>query len=287
MHLFQFKTRSGSRHTTTKLLLRMAPYRIKRLTPAEVLAAAEVRAAAEADDGRVRLGSTSVAASATVVTATSVGASAAAGARAAWSLADNARASSSAESHDRGQDLKRQRAGPPLPMMTPLDSFNSRALSVELGKARTLFEMLSLQQRHGNRFDGFNLGAFWCKFKRLPRGLSGLRGRLTPVCEQTVRMLTELTARQVATVAHVFAKAKLVGAGPWESVWAALPRVVHRQLGGFNAQEISNTAWAFATVNYRDGTLFAALAIAAERRLSDFNTQEVANSAWACAVLNY
>ena len=115
----------------------MAPYRIKRLTPAEVLAAAEVRAAAEADDGSVRLGSTSVAASAAVVTATSVGASAATGARVAWSLADDARACASAESHDRGQDLKRQRAGPPLPMMASLDSFNSRALSVELGKRRT------------------------------------------------------------------------------------------------------------------------------------------------------
>ena len=39
----------------------------------------------------------------------------------------------------------------------------------------------------------------------------------------------------------------------------------------FNVQGLANTAWAFATVNYRDEKLMAALAIAAERRLSKFN----------------
>ena len=52
-------------------------------------------------------------------------------------------------------------------MTTPL---NSRALTAELGRARTLTELLSLHQRHGNRFDLYNLGAFWSKFKNLPRG---------------------------------------------------------------------------------------------------------------------
>ena len=54
----------------------------------------------------------------------------------------------------------------------------------------------------------------------------------------------------------------------------------------FDAQNFANTAWGFATVNYRDGKLFAALARAAERRLSDFNPQAVANTAWAFAAVN-
>ena len=58
---------------------------------------------------------------------------------------------------------------------------NSRALTQELGKARDLPELLSLEERHGGRFDHFNLGAFWSIFKKLPRGeLSGLRDRLAP-----------------------------------------------------------------------------------------------------------
>ena len=48
-----------------------------------------------------------------------------------------------------------------------------------------------------------------------------------------------------------------------------------------------NTAWAFATVNYRDEKLFVALARAAERRLSEFKPQNVANTAWAFAIVNY
>ena len=97
-------------------------------------------------------------------------------------------------------------------MTTPL---NSRALTAELGRARTLTELLSLHQRHGNRFDLYNLGAFWSKFKNLPRGeFRELRNRLAPVCERTVRMLPALNARSVANVAHAFAKSGLVGTGP-------------------------------------------------------------------------
>jgi len=112
-------------------------------------------------------------------------------------------------------------------------ALNPRQLTAELGKARDLPELLSLHRRHGGDFDGFNIGAFWSRFKALPRGERGKhRHSLAPVCEQTVRMLPELNARQVANVVHAFAKAKLVGAGPWESVWAALPEAVRRRLGG-------------------------------------------------------
>ena len=60
---------------------------------------------------------------------------------------------------------------------------------------------------------------------------------------------------------------------------AALATAAKRRLSDFNPQEVANTAWAFATVNYRDEKLFAALARAAERRLTHFNPQEVANTA--------
>ena len=61
--------------------------------------------------------------------------------------------------------------------------------------------------------------------------------------------------------------------------------VAERHLSEFNPQNVANTAWAFATVNYRDDKLFAALAVAAERRLSEFNPQNVANTAWAFATV--
>ena len=95
-------------------------------------------------------------------------------------------------------------------------------LTVDLGRARALPELLALHQRHGDDFNGFHIAAFWSKLKALARGrLGGLSDRLAPVCEQTARMLPELDARAVANIVHAFAKAELVGAGPWESVWAA------------------------------------------------------------------
>ena len=68
---------------------------------------------------------------------------------------------------------------------------------------------------------------------------------------------------------------------------AALATAAERRLSDFNPQAVANTAWAFATVNYRDEKLFAALARVAERRLSNFNPQNVANVAWAFATVNY
>ena len=62
-------------------------------------------------------------------------------------------------------------------------ALDSRALTREVGSARSLLELLSLEERYGDRFNHFHLGAFWSKFKKLPRGeLSGLRDRLAPVC---------------------------------------------------------------------------------------------------------
>ena len=61
-----------------------------------------------------------------------------------------------------------------------------------------------------------------------------------------------------------------------ELLWA-LAGAAERRLGGFSAQALANTAWAFATASQRDALLFAALAGAAERRLGDFNTQDLAS----------
>ena len=48
-----------------------------------------------------------------------------------------------------------------------------------------------------------------------------------------------------------------------EALFAALARVAEPRLGEFNAQELANTAWAFATAGQLDEALFVALARAA------------------------
>jgi hypothetical protein len=63
--------------------------------------------------------------------------------------------------------------------------------------------------------------------------------------------------------------------------------VVRRRLGGFNEQDLSNTAWAFATAGHASPELFNVIsAEALRRRLSGFDEQDLCNIAWAFAVFN-
>ena len=168
-------------------------------------------------------------------------------------------------------------------------SLDPKHLTVHLGRARALPELLALHQRHRDDFDGFHISAFWSKFKALVRGgIGGLSERLAPVCEQTVRMLPELEARAVANIAHAFAKARMVGTGPWQLVWAALPGAVRQSLGNFNPQDLSNTAWAFATAGYEAPALFEVISAEAMRRgLGAFSEQHLSNTAWAFATVGH
>ena len=146
-----------------------------------------------------------------------------------------------------------------------------------------------MQRRHGDQFTEFHLSAFWSKFKALARGERGkYRDSIAPVCEQTVRMLPELQARSVSSIAHAFAKAGLVRTGPWESVWEALPEAVRRLLGSFNPQDLSNTAGAFATAGHASPKLLNAISAEAVRRGMDgFKEQELSNTAWAFATAGH
>ena len=56
-------------------------------------------------------------------------------------------------------------------------------------------------------------------------------------------------------------------------------------MGDFNAQDLANTAWAFATAGQSDAALLTALARAAERRMGHFEAQELVNTAWAFATV--
>ena len=50
-------------------------------------------------------------------------------------------------------------------------------------------------------------------------------------------------------------------------------------MGDFKSQNLANAAWAFATADQSDASLFAALATAAEQRMGDFNSRNLANAA--------
>ena len=55
--------------------------------------------------------------------------------------------------------------------------------------------------------------------------------------------------------------------------------MAEQRLDKFNAQELTNTAWAFSKVGQYDEQLFKALAKMAEQRLDQFKAQGLANTA--------
>ena len=73
----------------------------------------------------------------------------------------------------------------------------------------------------------------------------------------------QVDPRQLANVAY--GAARCGRSGMLRMLVAALARAAERRLSDLNPQAVANTAWAFATLNYRDEKLFAALAIAAAR----------------------
>ncbi len=94
----------------------------------------------------------------------------------------------------------------------------------------------------------------------------------------------KIGARQLANVAYgatCGSSAELL-----DMLVATLSRAAEHRVSEFNAQDVANTAWAFATVKRPDEKLFAALARAADWPVSEFKMQELANTAWAYAIAN-
>ena len=70
------------------------------------------------------------------------------------------------------------------------------------------------------------------------------------------------------------------------ALFTELSRVAISKIGSFKAQELSNIAWAFATLNIKDVALFTAISRAAVGKMGSFKAQELSNIAWAFATLN-
>ena len=106
-------------------------------------------------------------------------------------------------------------------------------------------------------------------------------------------MKGQFEARQCANLAYGAAGVwKSVGVGKsvgfqksFGELFAVISKESKQRLDQFKAQEISNTAWAFATVGHQDEELFKAVAKRTARRLDQFIAQNLANTAWAFATV--
>ena len=66
-----------------------------------------------------------------------------------------------------------------------------------------------------------------------------------------------------------------------ERCFAATVACSLRALDGFNAQNLSNTIWAYARSEFYSPNLIAAIAARTASKLHEFNCQNLSNTAWA------
>ncbi len=70
-------------------------------------------------------------------------------------------------------------------------------------------------------------------------------------------------------------------------LFSALSAACLKSLHRFNPQDLANTAWSFGAVAHRDRTLFGGIVRVAPRLFPRMGPQEVSQLAWAMATLNF
>jgi len=95
-----------------------------------------------------------------------------------------------------------------------------------------------------------------------------------------------LGPRQLGNVAHALAR---LGAGKGhmdgERAFQSLGRAAAPRAAAFDARELANTAWAFATAGVDAPELMRAFAARAADKVVDYDVRELANLVWALAKL--
>ena len=160
------------------------------------------------------------------------------------------------------------------------DALNAEALALlcwafarQRRDAPTVFEAGALLDPAALSPDGVARCA-WA-FSAARTRADGLYGRLGL---EVVRRANDFDAKQLTTVAYAFARRRAPAPpGLLDAIADAL------DVDALDAQGLSNTAWAFATLKRRDAALFAAVARASSRKLDDFAPQNLANVAWSFA----
>lgn len=101
--------------------------------------------------------------------------------------------------------------------------------------------------------------------------------------QHTVRksVAGEIGARALANIAY--GASRSIGGELLCLLFREFARAAEHRVCEFDAQALSNTAWAFATTKHLEKKLFTALAREAESQISKFKTQNLANTAWAFA----
>ena len=140
-------------------------------------------------------------------------------------------------------------------------------------------------RKHKTSFD------FICASTALSKAAKLIDKRLQPeidnfmeIVEIARRYLLEMEARNLSGFLHSLAKAGQCK----EDIILEILKEAELKRKEFKPQNVSNTIWALATLNYHGASTFINLLLReSETKLRDFDPQELSNTIWALATLNY
>ena len=166
-------------------------------------------------------------------------------------------------------------------------------LTSYIKKAWTLEALFRTCSTHQSRFNHIHLSACWNSLGHLARTADQnwfqrhavALESLVQFTTQVVTTSTMIRARELANIVHGAAKSGR--ACTMDTLMQTLGASIGQRMSQCNAQEIANTAWAFAKAGHLDARLSAALATVVRASIDSFKAQELSNTAWAYATAGY
>ena len=165
-----------------------------------------------------------------------------------------------------------------------------------IGQLESAAEVLAAFDEHGHKFRPQDVASSWNALGKLVRRPAERQWlaretdeRLAPLKEQTLQAVPTFPAKALAISAHGLAS--IESRTRWRAgndVWRAVAERGVDVVREFNPQELSNTAWAFATAKHpTPAALLDAIAVEATGRVREFSDQGLANTAWAFATAGH
>ena len=164
-----------------------------------------------------------------------------------------------------------------------MDESQMRLLSSRISQAGSTNELLRFAEFNIGHLNHIHAANLWNKLGK-QRDVSDHRHQrqISRLLRRSEELIDTCNARELANIAHGVAKCHVQEK---DTLCAAIAEAAVRVgLGGFKPQNLSNTAWAYATAGVRADALYAAIAEAAVRGgLGGFKPQNLSNMAWAYA----
>ena len=167
-----------------------------------------------------------------------------------------------------------------------MDSIDARQINQQLTNCQTLSQIFTLIRPHISSFNYVNCATAWHRLAKVNRnGQQFDQGGLTSLANRTDQCMASMDGRCVANIIWSMAKLKHIYAN--QEMVSRLSQAILKKIDTFNSQEIANSLWALATLNYPDEASIRCLAQTIPNKIDTFNGQSIGNSLWALANLKY